>query len=185
MNKIYIKISELSDFFTRMCYGLTTNKTDIENAVQELMVFFLQMNPITLKDIWEKDGEDGIKRYGAVVLKRSLTSTRSPFYYKYKKYYTKINSFYQSNTSLTHKEITRCLENLAIEEYESDNTWEKLEYIDKQLDDMYWYDRDVFKLYYYDGNTLDSLAKKTKISRNSLFTTIDNVRRKLKEDLND
>ena len=113
----------------------------------------------------EKDGENGIKRYGAVVLKRSLTSTRSPFYYKYKKYYTKINSFYQSNTSLTHKEITRCLENLAIEEYESDNTWEKLEYIDKQLDDMYWYDRDVFKLYYYDGNTLDSLAKKTKISR--------------------
>ena len=50
---------------------------------------------------------------------------------------------------------------------------------------MYWYDRDVFKLYYYDGNTLDSLAKKTKISRNSLFTTIDKVRRKLKEDLND
>ena len=143
------------------------------------------MNPITLKNIWEKDGENGIKRYGAVVLKRSLTSTRSPFYYKYKKYYTKINSFYQTHASLTHKEISRSLENLAIEEHESDNTWEKLEHIDKQLDDMYWYDRDVFKLYYYDGNTLDSLAKKTKISRNSLFTTIDKVRRKLKEDLND
>jgi|TARA_R100000995_G_scaffold12769_1_gene5136 hypothetical protein len=184
MNKIYIKISELSDFFTKMCYGLTTNKTDIENAVQELMVFFLQMNPITLKDIWEKDGEDGIKRYGAVVLKRSLISNRSPFFYKYKKYYTHINSIYNSST-LTHKEITRSLENLAFEEYEKENSWEKLEYIDKQLDDMYWYDRDVFKLYYYENNTLDSLAKKTKISRNSLFITIDKVRKKLKDSLDD
>lgn len=185
MNKIYLAISKLSEKFREMCYGITKDKEQIDDAVQELYLYFMQMNPETLKSIWEKDGEDGIIRYGAVVLKRALTSPRSPFYYKYKKYYTKINSFYQSNTSLTHKEITRCLENLAIEEYESDNTWEKLEYIDKQLDDMYWYDRDVFKLYYYDGNTLDSLAKKTKISRNSLFTTIDKVRRKLKEDLND
>ena len=59
-----------------MCYGLTTNETDIENAVQELMVFFLQMNPITLKDIWEKDGEDGIKRYGAVVIGKDKSVLR-------------------------------------------------------------------------------------------------------------
>ena len=50
---------------------------------------------------------------------------------------------------------------------------------------MFWYDRDVFKLYYYEGNTLDSLAQKTKISRNSLFITIDKVRTKLKEILDD
>ena len=57
----------------------------------------------------------------------------------------------------------------------------KLEYIDKALDDFYWYDRDVFKLYYYEGNTLSGLAKKTGISRNSLFTTIDKVREQLKD----
>ena len=56
-----------------------------------------------------------------------------------------------------------------------------LEKIDKALDDFYWYDRDVFKLYYYEGNTLTGLAKKTGISRNSLFTTIDKVREQLKE----
>ena len=37
------------------------------------------------------------------------------------------------------------------------------------------------KLYYYEGNTLSGLAKKTGISRNSLFTTIDKVREQLKD----
>ena len=59
--------------------------------------------------------------------------------------------------------------------------WQKLEQIDKALEDFYWYDRDVFKLYYYEGHTLTGLAKKTGISRNSLFTTIDKVREQLKE----
>ena len=59
------------------------------------------------------------------------------------------------------------------------------ELIDKALDDFYWYDKNVFKLYYYEGNTLSGLAKKTGISRNSLFTTIDKVREQLKDLLNE
>ena len=60
----------------------------------------------------------------------------------------------------------------------------KLEKIDVVLDNLdSWYDRELFKLYYYEGNTLDSLAAKTKISRNSLFTTIDKVRTIIKEEL--
>ena len=49
---------------------------------------------------------------------------------------------------------------------------------------MYWYDRKVFELY-YEGETLDTLAKKTGISRNSLFKTIDKVRAILKKELNE
>ena len=48
--------------------------------------------------------------------------------------------------------------------------WTKLEEIDKALEDFTWYDKKIFELYYYEvGNTLDSLAAKTRISRNSLF----------------
>ena len=57
--------------------------------------------------------------------------------------------------------------------------------MDKELDKLNWYDRELFKLYYYEGNTLDSLATKTKISRNSLFTTIDKVRDILKKELDE
>ena len=177
MNKIYIEISKLTDKFKTMCYGLTQDDHDIENAVQELMVYFLSMNPTTLKDIWEKDGKEGIIKYGAVVLRRSLTSPRSNFYYKYKKYYTRIDGFHTATYDYRHLENKP--ENIDVAQ------WEKLEQIDVALDDLHWYDRELFKLYYYEGNTLDSLAAKTNISRNSLFTTIDKVRDILKKELVD
>jgi len=191
MNEIYLAISKLSDKFRTMCYGITKDKEQIDDAVQELMIYLLQMNPTTLKTIWDKDGEDGIVRYGAVVLRRALTSTRSPFYYKYKKYYTHIDNFFYSSSSTINDEYFipdglhyKAISNLPNEEV--DYQWTKLEQIDEILDSLeYWYDKKIFQLYYYEGNTLDSLAKKTGISRNSLFTTIDKVREILKKELNE
>jgi len=188
MTEIYTEISKLSDKFRTMAYGLTHNETDINEAVQELMLYFLSMNPETLKGIWDKDGEEGIIRYGAVVLRRSLTSTRSPFYYKYKKYYTHIDDY---TSTVTYDVVEtgeiipkKHLYNLPNEEI--DYQWTKLEEIDKALEGLdSWSDTELFKLYYYEDNTLDSLAAKTKISRNSLFTTIDKVRTILKKKLNE
>ena len=173
-----------------MCYGLTNNKTNIDNAVQELMLYFLQMNPDTLKKIYTKDGEKGIISYGAVVLRRALTSPRSPFYYKYEKYYTHIDSAsYSSSTTFSNDDVaynvvnSKNISNIPNEEL--NYQWKKLEQIDEALDKLHWYDRELFKLYYYEGNTLDSLAAKTRIGRNSLFTTIDKVRQILKKELVD
>ena len=107
MTEIYAKISKLSSFFRKMCYGITQDEEAINDAVQELMIYFLQMNPETLKNIYDKDGLKGIKGYGAVVLRRSLTSVRSPFYYKYKKYYTNLVGVYMTSSSQNtfHKSI--------------------------------------------------------------------------------
>tara|TARA_R110001583_G_scaffold25400_10_gene91992 strand:+ start:4020 stop:4604 length:585 start_codon:yes stop_codon:yes gene_type:complete len=192
MNNIYQEISKLTDFFREMSYGITTDKNKIHEAVQELMLYFLQMNPSTLSSIWEKDGILGIKKYGAVALRRALTSTRSNFYYKYEKYYTHIDSSIYSSSSTINDEYfipdgSHYKDISNIPEKEVDNyKINKLEEIDKALDKLEsWYDRELFKLYYYEGNTLDSLAAKTKISRNSLFTTIDKVRNILKKDLNE
>ncbi|QDP48014.1 MAG: hypothetical protein Tp1124DCM108671_49 [Prokaryotic dsDNA virus sp.] len=185
MNKIYKIIAGLRKKFYEMSFGICKDKNEIDNAVQELMLYFLQMNKQTLKDIYNKDGKKGLIKYGAVVLRRSLTSVRSPFYYKYNKYYTRINSIYGSNSTIDNKSIHKYkLENIP-QEIEKQN-YKKLELIDKELDKLeYWYDRELFKLYYYEGNTLDSLAEKTGISRNSVFTTIDKVRKELKKILND
>jgi RNA polymerase sigma factor (sigma-70 family) len=191
MTEIYLEISKLSDKFRTMCYGITKDKEDIDNAVQELLLYFMQMNPETLKSIWEKDGQEGIIRYGAVVLRRALTSPRSPFYYKYKKYYTHIDSscfsttYTRSNDDMAYRfDNRKNISNIPNEEVDN-YQWTKLEEIDKVLDDLYWYDKKIFELYYYEGNTLDSLAEKTRISRNSLFTTIDKVRSILKKELSD
>ena len=168
-----------------MTYGLTNDQNEVDEVVQECMLYFLQMNPETLKGIYEKDGEKGLIRYGAVVIRRSLQSKNSPYYYKYKKYYTKIDNL----SSVTTYEIQETGEltndrNLYNIPNETPNyQYKKLELIDIELDKLYWYDRELFKLYYYEDNTLDSLADKTGIGRNSLFNTIDNVRNILKEKL--
>ena len=191
MTEIYNEIAKLSDRFRTMAFGITTDENKINNAVQELMLYFLQMNPDTLRSIYEKDGIDGVVRYGAVALRRALTSPRSNFYYKYEKYYTHIdsssyncsktfNNDYLEFSNNNNKNITN------IPNQEVDNTQlKKLEEIDKALEDVYWYDKKIFELYYYEGNTLDSLAEKTRISRNSIFNTIDKVRTILKKKLNE
>tara|TARA_R100000951_G_scaffold112669_1_gene113325 strand:+ start:341 stop:895 length:555 start_codon:yes stop_codon:yes gene_type:complete len=180
MNEIYQTVGECRETFIKMSYTYSQDINEIEETVGELMLYFLQMNPDTLRSIYEKDNKKGIISYGAVVLRRSFTSPRSPYYYKYKKYYTHLDSFTSNITyEVTGGNNKKHLYNIPNpNEYQQ---WQKLEQIDKALDDFYWYDRDVFKLYYYEGNTLSGLAKKTGISRNSLFTTIDKVREQLKE----
>ena len=183
MTKIYEEISKLSDKFRTMAFGLTTDKNEVNESVQELMLYLLQMNPVTLKAIYDKDGIEGVTRYGAVALRRALTSPRSNYYYKYKKYYTHLDSLtsavtyneMESGETIPSKHLYN-LPNDIVDNYQ----WTSLEKIDKALDSFSWYDTKVFQLYYYENNTLDSLAKKTGISRNSLFTTIDKVRTELK-----
>jgi DNA-directed RNA polymerase specialized sigma24 family protein len=191
MTDIYIEISKLTDKFRTMAYGLTTDENKINEAVQELMLYLLQANPQVIKKIYDNDGIEGITRYGAVALRRALTSTRSNFYYKYEKYYTHIDSAsYSCSTTFSNDDVAhnvannKHIYNLPNKEVDNESL-KKLELIDLQLDKLNWYDRELFKLYYYEGNTLDSLAAKTRISRNSLFTTIDKVRTILKKELNE
>ena len=191
MNKIYLEISKLTDKFRTMAYGITTDENKINEAVQELMLYFLQMNPDTLRSIYEKDGIDGITRYGAVALRRALTSTRSNFYYKYEKYYTHIDSSiytlsctYSDDNIYFDNNISKSLHNIPNEEIDNYQL-NKLEEIDQSLEDIYWYDKKIFELNYYEGNTLDSLSENTRISRNSIFNTIDKVRTILKKKLNE
>ena len=56
------------------------------------------------------------------------------------------------------------------------------------LDNLYWYDRELFRLYVLgddDGNkfTYTSLSKKTKISRMNIYLTIKKVKEYLKAEL--
>jgi len=189
MTDIYSEIAKLSDKFRTMAYGLTNDENEVNEAVQELMLYLLQMNPVTLKAIYDNDGIEGVTRYGAVALRRALTSPRSNYYYKYKKYYSHIDSLTSTvtyNVLETGEEMpSKHLYNLP-NEVVDDYQWTSLEKIDKALESFTWYDRKIFELYYYEeNNTLDSLASQTGISRNSLFTTIDKVRVQLKNMLND
>jgi DNA-directed RNA polymerase specialized sigma24 family protein len=191
MTEIYLQISKLTDKFRTMAYGITTDENKINEAVQELMLYLLQANPSVIRKIYDNDGIEGITRYGAVALRRALTSKRSNFYYKYEKYYTHIDSTVYSTNNTHVDDFTvsgsyhyKDISNLPNEKVDHVQL-KKLEKIDCVLDTLHWYDSELFKLYYYEGNTLDSIAAKTRISRNSIFTTIDKVREIIKKELNE
>ena len=182
IDKIYKLIADNRNRFVAVASKYTEDQNVIDEVVQEQMLYFMQMNKETLIDIYDKDGLEGIVKYGAVAIHRAVTSPRSNYYYKYRKYYTKIDGSYTNfNTVRTNKDITQ------IPDVVDESIYKKLaiEKIEKELGNMYWYDKKVFEVYYNEGHTLDSLAKKTGISRNSLFTTLKKVRTKLKEILDD
>ncbi len=191
MTDIYNEISKLSDKFRKMTYGLTGDKNVVDEVVQELMLYFLSMNVKTLEKIWLSDGKKGIIRYGAVYIRRALTCKNNAYYYKFRKYYTHIDSSIYINSRTADNDClsfdsydNKHLQNIPNKKENSQ--WKKLEQIDHTLEkDFNWYDSKIFQLYYYESNTLDTLAKKTKISRNSLFNTIDKVRTILKDKLNE
>jgi hypothetical protein len=145
MNEIYQAVAGLRSKFKKMSFAFTTDENEIDNAVQELMLYFLQMNPQTLKDIYEKDGEDGLTRYGAVALRRSFTSPRSKFYYTYNKYYNNIDEL-TSNITYGNIKNSKSLYNIP-NEVLGFCKFEKLEQIDEILDSLeYWYDKKIFQL---------------------------------------
>ena len=175
IDKIYKLIADNRNRFVAVASRYTDDKNVIDEVVQEQMLYFMQMNKQTLTDIYDKDGLEGLVKYGAVAIHRAITSSRSTYYYKYRKYYTKIDGSF--NNIFNSKDISQ------IPDFIDESIYKKLaiEKIERELKKMYWYDKKVFEVYYNEGHTLDSLAKKTGISRNSLFSTIKKVRTKLKE----
>ena len=108
MNDIYNILAKLLPKYENIAGLYTKDKNEIDDSVQELMLYFMQMNVQILEDIYRKDGEEGLLKYGAVALKRALTSKRSAYYYKYKKYYANlINLSYKTTTTQNnfHKSI--------------------------------------------------------------------------------
>ena len=186
IDKIYKLIADNRSRFVAVAERYTDDKNVIDEVVQEQMLYFMQMNKQTLTDIYDKDGLEGLVKYGAVAIHRAITSSRSTYYYKYRKYYTKIDESYNKKTSRKTQVKANWFDKKDISQIPDvidESIYKKLaiEKIERELKKMYWYDKKVFEVYYNEGHTLDSLAKKTGISRNSLFSTIKKVRTKLKE----
>ena len=182
IKKIYQLIADNRQRFVAVASRYTDDKNIIDEVCQEQMLYFMQMNKQTLIDIYDKDGLEGLVKYGAVAIHRAITSPRSTYFYKYRKYYTKIDGHYTNfNDNRFCKDITQIPDVVCESLYKK----KVIEKVEREIENMYWYDKKVFEVYYNEGHTLDSLAKKTGISRNSLFTTLKKVRTKLKEILDD
>ena len=105
--------------------------------------------------------------YVARVIVNQFYSKTSRYYYKYKKYY-------EYHVTQIVEQISEDKINDIIEEKEL--VEERLNWVEEKLKDLYWFDAEVFKIYYREGFSLNQMQRETKINRNTLHKAITNVK---------
>lgn len=163
---VYDAILSSIERLKEVAHNIAGNSRDGDDALQELMVWLFEMDRQKLDKIY--DG-GGLLWYCIRTLSLMLNSKNSRYYYKYKKFYELVdgNISVGNMTDLSYNTPTA--------------TYKLLQEIDDIVDELYWYDKELFKLYYYNGNTLHGLAEQTGISRTSIFNTIKRVKIYIKE----
>ena len=111
--------------------------------------------------------------YIARVMLNQYHSKTSRYYYKYNKYY-------EYHTTATIESITA--DNTTYTIQDKEEVEERLEWVEEKLKDLYWFDAELFRIYYRDSHSLNSLAKATRISRATIYKAINNVKNYLKNE---
>jgi transposase-like protein len=68
------------------------------------------------------------------------------------------------------------------EEDEADNSQEVIDGISKIINNLYWYDQEILKMYIELGS-VRKVSKQTGIPHTSIFITIKNIRKCIKQQL--
>tara|TARA_R100000773_G_C4183801_1_gene92400 strand:- start:68 stop:574 length:507 start_codon:yes stop_codon:yes gene_type:complete len=108
--------------------------------------------------------------YVARVIINQFYSKTSRYYYKYNKYYE--YHVTQIVEQISEDKIDDIIEEKMLIE-------KRLNWINKKLKNLYWFDAEVFKIYYKEGFSLNQMQRETKINRNTLHKAISNVKKYL------
>ena len=155
-----------------------SNERDAYELLHEALLVVLEYKEKGKEDKLKNLNKKNILFFVSKIMTSMYWSNTSRYYYKHRKFYRHIvlanyNSIISQDFIFNNKEGKELIE-------------KKLQFIDNVLSRIYWYDRELFKLYYFGEQngkkySLTSLAKKTGISRNSIFNTIKNVRELIKD----
>ena len=108
------------------------------------------------------------------VMINQFHSKTSRYYYKYNKYYEyHVGGIIES---ISPDNIEKTIE-------EKEEVEQRLDWVETKLKDLYWFDAQVFKIYYREGFSLNEMQEATKINRNTLHKSITNVKNYLKSEL--
>ena len=105
--------------------------------------------------------------YVARIMINQFHSKTSRYYYKYRKYY----EYHVSGIveAISPDNVDADIESKQLVE-------ERLGWVEEKLKDLYWFDAEVFRIYYREGFSLNEMQKETKINRNTLHKAITNVK---------
>lgn len=84
LSKILIELEE-ENVLREMCTNMNVNPNDMDDFVQELYVILLEYNQDKIVELYNKKQ---LKYFIVGIIQRQYHSKTSPFYKKYKKYYS-------------------------------------------------------------------------------------------------
>ena len=96
------------------------------------------------------------------------------FHSKTSRYYYKYNKYYEYHVTGIVEAISP--DNIETEIENKQKVEERLAWIEERLKDLYWFDAEVFRIYYKEGFSLTLVQKEPKINRNTLHKGITNVK---------
>lgn len=161
-----------------------TNK--IDDLLQELYLILLTKKDELITNLNER-GE--VKFYIIRVIMSQYFSTSSKYYELFKKQNGYIADF---NEEFSEEKQENVISKMSMEDYykteedneKAKNEREKLLFIQQQLEKENWYDREIFERYMGEKTSFTKLSKKLNISRNSLWNTVDKVKKTIKKNGN-
>jgi len=149
-------------------------KPDYEDLAHEIMILLLTGNREKMNSLVEKKK---IKFYIIRATINQYRSTSSPYFKKYRKETT-----LKRKQDATIREHLTHLKNQDLTPSKNYNE-EVLEFIDEKLNDVEWFEKNCFAIYYGDELTLDAMSELTGISRNTLYRAIRDTRNYLQDEI--
>jgi len=143
---------------------------DYEDLAHEVILAVLTSNREKMQKIVEKNQ----MRFWIIRLCiNNYRSTTSRYHYKYRK------PNERHNAAKEHLAFLRKLDNIKQKQHDENI----LDFIHEKLEDVEWFEKNCFAIYYGDEHSLNSMAKETGISRNTLYKAICDVRNYLKDEV--
>ena len=114
--------------------------------------------------------KDQLHYYFTAILIRNYHSSTSRFHYQYRK----------GSDMISDKDVYQ----VDIPEDEFDALKEaKIDFIEKQIEHLDWYDKQLVKLYFYENLSYRKIAELTKIPKTSIYNGITSIKNKIKNKL--
>ena len=149
---------------------ITSNRhPDYEDLLHETILALYNSDQNKIKDIIQ---QKKLTFYIVRIMLNQYQSNTSPYHKKYRKQYNEkqLKEFYiYTKEPLTKEKMKK------LEEQE-----DRLQWIEEKLKHLSWFDVEVFKIYYRENYSLNTMSKATKINRSTLGKSIRYIKNYLK-----
>jgi len=154
---------------------ITSNRhPDYEDLLHETILALYNSDQEKIKYIIE---QKKLTFYIVRIMMNQYHSNTSPYHKKYRKQYNQkqLKDFYiYTKEPLTKEKIKQ------LQDQEN-----RLQWIEEKLKHLSWFDVEVFKIYYRENYSLNTMSKATKINRSTLGKSIRYIKNYLKGQKND